>query len=249
VVLCCTSLASAWVVGPRAVRPARVRGRYAVPLYKIFIQDFHEQDFQSLSPMSRAKSKRRPTLVSAASGDGEDFDLSAFGEEMQRRNAHGIGPARWPIGSGPTLSSAELRELVVAKWGKPYDTRIHRRRDGRQQLKFYLQVMWKHAEQQSFHMSESEYMDQLGAVADLISEWNLGDYVRKEIKETKQRPGIGIGRGAVSGAVCVSIPLMWEDAQGLLHPVDRSESEEEGAAMYDAPIASGDESPMSPDEE
>jgi len=108
------------------------------------------------------------------------------------------------------MDEAELRELVVAKWGRLYDTRIHRRRDGRQQLKFYLQVMWKHADQQSFHLSAAEYMEQLGAVAGLISEWQLGDYVREQIKETKQRPGIGVGRGAVSGAVCVSIPLMWE---------------------------------------
>jgi hypothetical protein len=28
--------------------------------------------------------------------------------------------------------------------------------------------MWKHIEQQSFHMSEDEYMEQLSAVADLI---------------------------------------------------------------------------------
>ena len=36
---------------------------------------------------------------------------------------------------------------------------------------FYLQVMWKHVEQQSFHMTDAEYMEQLAAVSGLISEW------------------------------------------------------------------------------
>jgi len=169
---------------------------------------------------SICRSRSRILASAAGAGDGE-FDLSAFDAALRRRNgdARKDVPAAWPAGKGSTMDEAELRELVVAKWGRPYDTRIHRRRDGRQQLKFYLQVMWKHADQQSFHLSAAEYMEQLGAVAGLISEWQLGDYVREQIKETKQRPGIGVGRGAVSGAVCVSIPLMWEDTDGTLYPV------------------------------
>ena len=31
--------------------------------------------------------------------------------------------------------------------------------------------MWKHAEQQSFHLTDAEYMEQLEAVSELISEW------------------------------------------------------------------------------
>ena len=31
--------------------------------------------------------------------------------------------------------------------------------------------MWKHVEQQSFHMTDAEYMEQLAAVSGLISEW------------------------------------------------------------------------------
>lgn len=38
----------------------------------------------------------------------------------------------------PERSLNAFRELVVAKWGRPYDTRIHRRRDGRQQLKVFV---------------------------------------------------------------------------------------------------------------
>jgi len=83
--------------------------------------------------------------------------------------------------------------------------------------------MWKHVEQQSFHMSNDEYMEQLGAVGEIINEWQLADYVREQVRETKQRPGIGVGRGPVSGAVCVSIPLMREDADGSLHHLSDGE--------------------------
>lgn len=37
----------------------------------------------------------------------------------------------------------------------------------------YLQVMWKFLEQQSFHLSEDEYMQQLDAVASFINDWGV----------------------------------------------------------------------------
>ncbi len=164
-------------------------------------------------------------LLKMAEADASgDFDFAAFDAEV-KGGSQGGERQSFPTRSGPTMDAQELRELVVAKWGKPYDTRIHRRRDGRQELKYYLQVMWKHVEQQSFHMSDDEYMAQLGAVGELISEWQLADYVREQVRETKQRPGIGVGRGPVSGAVCVSIPLMRENADGSLHPLSDGEGQ------------------------
>ena len=161
--------------------------------------------------------RQRPTARHAEAGG--EFDFSAFAAEVERRSVRGGDAAAHAAGSGPVMDGDELRRLVVAKWGKPFDTRIHRRRDARQELKFYLQVMWKHVEQQSFHMSEGEYSDQLQAVAELITEWGMADYVREQIRQTDQRPGIGVGRGPISGAVCVSIPLVKEDADGVLHPM------------------------------
>lgn len=35
--------------------------------------------------------------------------------------------------------------------------------------------MWKFLEQRSFHMTEEEYMRQLDAVADLLSDWGVAD--------------------------------------------------------------------------
>merc|ERR1711968_76142 len=71
----------------------------------------------------------------------------------------------------PPLDGDELRELVEGKWGKAYDTRLHRRRDGLGQMRIYLEVMWKHLHQRSFHLSEAQYMEQLDAVAELCSLW------------------------------------------------------------------------------
>lgn len=92
--------------------------------------------------------------------------------------------------------------------------------------------MWKHVEQQSFHMTDAEYMEQLAAVSGLISEWGLAEYVREQIRDTNQRPGIGVGRGPVSGAVCVSIPLVREDADGTLHAIADNDEEQEGDAIF-----------------
>eukprot|EP00802_Teleaulax_amphioxeia_P022897 Tamp_23400.p1 GENE.Tamp_23400~~Tamp_23400.p1 ORF type:complete len:245 (+),score=41.96 Tamp_23400:39-737(+) len=176
-----------------------------------------------------AQSREVSVALPATAGDGgEQFDIDAFDAEVQRRNGEAETPASaFPAGSGATMDATELRRLVVAKWGKPYDTRIHRRRDAFQQLGYYLQVMWKHAEQQSFHLTDAEYMEQLEAVSELISEWGLAEYVREQIRETKQRPGIGVGRGPVSGAVCVSIPLVREEADGTLHAITDDDADQD----------------------
>jgi hypothetical protein len=39
-----------------------------------------------------------------------------------------------------SLNGEELRELVVAKWGRPYDTRLCKRRDRFNRLRMYLQA-------------------------------------------------------------------------------------------------------------
>ena len=79
------------------------------------------------------------------------------------------------------MTGEELRGLVVAKWGKMYDTRIHQRRDQFNKLGLYLQVMWKFVGQKSFPMTEAQYVEQLDAVAELLTEWGAQDTVRAGI--------------------------------------------------------------------
>ena len=64
-------------------------------------------------------------------------------------------------------------QIVREKWGASYDVRINRRRDGFNQQKFYLQVMWKYLEQKSFPLTEEQYNQQLDAVAELLTEWGV----------------------------------------------------------------------------
>ena len=103
---------------------------------------------------------------------------------------------------GDPLDGDELRDLVEGKWGKAYDTRLHRRRDGLGQMRIYLEVMWKHMYQRSFHMSEAQYMEQLDAVAELCSLWGCADEVWEGIRDCKKRPVLD-----TVGAKAVQIPL------------------------------------------
>ena len=99
-----------------------------------------------------------------------------------------------------SITGAELRELVVAKFGRSYDTRLCQRRDRFNKLKMargclpllpcpcgwadarrarfcaqYLQIMWKFVGQKSMPLSEEAYMEQLDAVAELLTEWGVVD--------------------------------------------------------------------------
>ena len=61
-------------------------------------------------------------------------------------------------------SGSVLRERIEAKYGKTYDLSIVRREIPGKTL-VALNVMWTHLAQQSFPMSEEEYMDKLDTLA------------------------------------------------------------------------------------
>lgn len=65
--------------------------------------------------------------------------------------------------------------------------------------------MWKFLEQRSFHLSESEYSQQLDAVAEYLTLWRVAPTVRAGIRSATPRgPGYTGGGGA--------------RAVGVLHP-------------------------------
>ena len=65
--------------------------------------------------------------------------------------------------------------------------------------------MWKFLEQRSFHLSESEYSQQLDAVAEYLNLWRVAQTVRAGIRSATPRgPGYTGGGGA--------------RAVGVLHP-------------------------------
>jgi hypothetical protein len=101
-----------------------------------------------------------------------------------------------------SLTGAELRALVVAKWGRSYDTRLCQRRDRFNVLKMYLQVMWKFVGQKSFPMREEAYMEQLDAVAELLTEWGVVEEAVQGIAAATMQPKVD-----TVGATAIMIPL------------------------------------------
>jgi hypothetical protein len=127
--------------------------------------------------------------ASSFSGEDDQNDLDRQREQLSRMMD--------PFNSS-SMTGAELRKLIFEKFNRSYDARLQRR--GK---RMYLHIMWKHLEQKSFHLTESEYDMQLEAVASFINLWNAADTVRSGIRSATRAPGYVAG----GGARAVSIPL------------------------------------------
>ncbi|KAL6759884.1 hypothetical protein V8C86DRAFT_2563486 [Haematococcus lacustris] len=125
--------------------------------------------------------------VSAQGGPGPDEDAAQVAARLNQM----LRPA--------TITGQELRDMVVEKWGRTYDVRLNR-----QNSRMYLQVMWKFLEQKSFPLSEEQFMQQLDAVAEYITEWGVAATVRHGIANANPR---GPGYTGGTSARCISIPL------------------------------------------
>lgn len=75
---------------------------------------------------------------------------------------------------------------------------LHSLTDGLMALcRTYFHIMWRYLEQRSFPMSESQYMDQLNAVAHCLTEWGTASAVRSGIQTAPAKgPGYTGGGGA-----------------------------------------------------
>ena len=157
-----------------------------------------------------ARDHRGASLAVRAGNDDEDDLFSFLEAQMAEENggadeeeAGSIPTANSIMGEeGSPMSGEELRLLVLNKWGKMYDTRIHQRRDQFNKLQLYLQIMWKHVGQKSFPLTETAYMEQLDAVAELLTEWGAQDVVRQKIPQSTKFPKMD-----TTGANAVMIPL------------------------------------------
>ncbi|MBF2098978.1 MAG: DUF3067 family protein [Gloeomargaritaceae cyanobacterium C42_A2020_066] len=90
-------------------------------------------------------------------------------------------------------TGADLRQLLLSKWGYSYDVQLRRLRD-----RVYLQVMWRYLEQASFPLSETDYLAHLDQVMGYLLAWQGVEQVWQQIQETRERPRLGRA---------VSIPL------------------------------------------
>ncbi|MBE9138271.1 DUF3067 family protein [Nodosilinea sp. LEGE 07088] len=93
------------------------------------------------------------------------------------------------------MTGADLQCWLLDKWGFSFDIQFRRT-----QGKIFLQIMWRYLEQVSFPLSEDEYLAHLDRVALYLNEWGQGDYVRRWIDATRDRPRLG-------KAVSIPLPL------------------------------------------
>ena len=84
------------------------------------------------------------------------------------------------------MTGQDLRQLLQWKWGHSYDIQIRRT-----QGKVFVLVMWRYLEQQSFPLSEAEYLEHLNTVADYINAWGGVRQVENYIHHTRDRPRTG----------------------------------------------------------
>ena len=67
--------------------------------------------------------------------------------------------------SAQEFDGYKFRDLIVAQWGAAYDVQIKREMWLGKPMIFF-NVMWKYLGQQSFHMSEQEYLEHLQVCVD-----------------------------------------------------------------------------------
>lgn len=84
------------------------------------------------------------------------------------------------------MTGEQLHELLLEKWGCSYDMQLRKIKG-----KIYVQVMWKYLEQASFPLSESQYIENLNAIASYLNGWNGVEQFQSYIKKTKERPRLG----------------------------------------------------------
>ena len=84
------------------------------------------------------------------------------------------------------LTAAELLSILRERWGASYDLQLHRRAG-----RLYLQVMWAYLEQQSFPLSEEDYLLRLEELVEQLNGIGQADAVREWLLNTRDKPRLG----------------------------------------------------------
>lgn len=84
------------------------------------------------------------------------------------------------------LTAAELLSILRGRWGASYDLQLHRRAG-----RLYLQVMWAYLEQQSFPLTESDYLERLEQLVEQLNGIGQAEDVRNWLQTTRDKPRLG----------------------------------------------------------
>lgn len=130
------------------------------------------------------------TALRAISPDGTGKDMAAFRKTLTKqmeREANDV------------FDGYALSDLIVDKWGMPYDIQIKTLVFAGKPL-IHLNVMWRYLGQQSFPLTEQQYLEHLEAIAQLVIKWDRVDHVKELIRTCRKRPQAYFG-------YAVSLPL------------------------------------------
>ncbi len=84
------------------------------------------------------------------------------------------------------LSVDEVTRLLRARWGVSYDLKIVIRGNS-----IYLQIMWGYLEQNSFRLTEKEYLENIGYVVEIINRLGKSLLVRRWLLDCQSKPRLG----------------------------------------------------------
>ena len=79
-----------------------------------------------------------------------------------------------------------MKYSLRSRWQASYDLQLVLRRG-----RIYLQVMWAYLEQQSFPLSEADYLDRIEALVGNLNGLGVADQVREWLVSTRDRPRLG----------------------------------------------------------
>eukprot|EP00871_Galdieria_phlegrea_P003432 jgi/Galph1/408/GphlegSOOS_G5144.1 len=97
-----------------------------------------------------------------------------------------------------SLDGYKLRELLLQRYGVSFDIRLKVTPWFSGQYLLTANIMWLYQEQQSFPLTEHEYLCHLEAIAQYLQRWGVVDEFVEFVKTTKQKPRV---------AKAVSVPL------------------------------------------
>jgi len=139
------------------------------------------------TPVARGARAGQVSIIRMSSSPDDQFDDASM-EAFRALMKNSWDGSEFPEEDcNKEFDGYQFRDLIVDKWGVPYDIQIKREMFlGKPMI--FLNVMWKYLGQQSFHLDEQEYLEHLQAIAELCVKWERVDHLKDLVKECRKRP-------------------------------------------------------------
>jgi len=132
--------------------------------------------------------RRQPSMPALRAANDDEVDFDAFRDLLN--DSWETEKAKSP--DDGEFDGYKFRDLIVAHWGAAYDIQIKRESFLGKPMIFF-NVMWKYYGQQSFPLSEQEYLEHLQYLAELCIRWDRVEHLKEEISKQRKRPNAYFG--------------------------------------------------------